>query len=134
MTKSMEEIRKECPFPIGEENTMFAQYFSKKSYTAILATDPLGIVNVTFEPDCRNNWHIHHGAGQILLCTAGEGLYQEWGKEPIALKPGDVVNIPAEVKHWHGATPGSWFSHVAIAVPGKGSSCEWLESAAEESN
>lgn len=105
---------------------MFAQYFSKKSFLSILSTEQVGIANVTFEPGCRNNWHIHHGAGQILICTAGEGYYQEWGKEPRELHPGDVVNIPAEVKHWHGAKPESWFSHISIEVPG-GSGCEWLE-------
>lgn len=124
--KSMEELKRVCPFPIGEENTMFAQYFSKKSYLGILSTEQVGIANVTFEPGCRNNWHIHHGAGQILICTAGEGYYQEWGKEPRELHPGDVVNIPAEVKHWHGAKNDSWFSHISIEVPG-GFGCEWLE-------
>lgn len=84
---------------------------------------------------CRNNWHIHHtksGGGQILLCTAGRGYYQEWGKEPRELKPGDVVNIPAEVKHWHGAAPDSWFSHVAVEVPGTETKNEWCESVADE--
>ena len=86
--------------------------------------------NVTFEPGCRNNWHIHHaskGGGQMLICVAGRGWYQEWGKKPQALRPGDVVNIPPEVKHWHGAAADSWFSHLALEVPGEGTSNEWLE-------
>mgnify|MGYP004609604337 FL=1 len=93
------------------------------------------IYNVTFEPGCRNNWHIHHaakGGGQILVCVAGRGYYQEWGKAPQALHPGDVVNIPPEVKHWHGATPDCWFSHLAVEVPGEGASNEWCEPVAEE--
>ena len=85
---------------------------------------------MTFEPGCRNNWHIHHaakGGGQILICTAGEGYYQEWGKSAIRMKPGDQVNIPAGVKHWHGAAPDSWFQHLAVEVPGEGGRNEWLE-------
>ena len=84
---------------------------------------------------CRNNWHIHHaksGGGQILLCTAGRGYYQERGTEPRELKPGDVVNIPAEVKHWHGAAPDSWFSHVAVEVPGTETKNEWCEPVSDE--
>ena len=91
--------------------------------------------NVTFEPGCRNNWHIHHaakGGGQLLLCTAGEGWYQEWGKAPRSLKAGDVVEIPAEVKHWHGAKKDSWFAHVAVEVPGENTSNEWLEPVTDE--
>ena len=95
-------------------------------------SQPIPIANVTFEPGCRNNWHIHHGGGQILLCTAGRGYYQEWGKDPQELHPGDVVNIPPEVKHWHGATPDSWFSHNAISVPEESGSCEWLESVTDD--
>lgn len=87
----------------------------------------VGVCNVTFEPGCRNNWHIHHKGGQILLVTDGQGYYQEWGKEAVLLKPGDVVNIPSEVKHWHGATKDSWFSHIAIEIPAQGASNEWLE-------
>jgi len=90
----------------------------------------VGIYNVTFEPGCRNNWHIHHaaqGGGQILLCVAGRGYYQEWGKEAVELHPGDCVNIPANVKHWHGAAPDSWFSHLAVEVPGEQCSNEWCE-------
>ena len=125
MTKS--EFQKEDIFPIGEENTGFAQYFTGKSYLAGLVPQPIPIANVTFEPGCRNNWHIHHGGGQILLCTAGRGYYQEWGKPARELHPGEAVNIPPEVKHWHGAAPDSWFSHIAISVPAENGSCEWLE-------
>ena len=94
-----------------------------------------GSFNVTFEPGCRNNWHVHHaseGGGQILVCVAGRGYYQEWGKEAIEMKPGDCINIPPEVKHWHGAAPNEWFSHLAIEVPGKDGSNEWLEAVTDE--
>lgn len=94
----------------------------------MLTTDGVGIANVTFEPGCRNNWHIHHNAGQILLCTAGRGYYQEFGKPAQEMKPGDVISIPPEVKHWHGASPNSWFSHLAVEVPGENKSNEWLDS------
>ena len=130
MTKN--DFQKEDIFPIGEENTAFSQYFIGKSYLTGLVPQPIPIANVTFEPGCRNNWHIHHDGGQILLCTAGRGYYQEWGKEPRELHPGDVVNIPPEVKHWHGAAPDSWFSHIAISVPAETSGCEWLEPVEEE--
>ena len=122
-------------FPIGAPNDGFAQYFSGKSYLAPVSTSQVGIFNVTFEPGCRNNWHIHHaksGGGQILVCVAGRGYYQEEGKEAIEMKPGDCINIPAEVKHWHGAAPDSWFSHLAIEVPGEEGSNEWCESVTEE--
>lgn len=117
-------------FPIGAPNDGFKQYFTGKSYLAPLSTEQAGIYNVTFEPACRNNWHIHHakkGGGQILICVGGRGYYQEWGKEAQILVPGDVVNIPPEVKHWHGAAPDSWFSHLAVEVPGEETSNEWLE-------
>lgn len=117
-------------FPTGETNDAFAKYFIGQSYLNMLSTEQIGIGNVTFEPKCRNNWHIHHadkGGGQILLVTAGEGWYQEWGQPPRKLKPGDVVNIPAEVKHWHGAAADSWFQHLAIEVPGKNCKTEWCE-------
>ena len=125
----------EMVFPIGAANDGFAQYFSGKSYLAPLSTAQVGIYNVTFEPGCRNNWHIHHaakGGGQILVCVAGRGYYQEWGKAPLELHPGDVVNIPPEVKHWHGAAPDCWFSHLAVEVPGEGTSNEWCEPVAEK--
>ena len=122
-------------FPRGEENTAYSKYFVGQSYLNMLSVEQVVIGNVTFEPGCRNHWHIHHaksGGGQILLCTAGRGYYQEWGKEPRELKPGDVVNIPAEVKHWHGAAPDSWFSHVAVEVPGAETKNEWCEPVSDE--
>ena len=117
-------------FPIGAPNDGFAQYFSGKSFLAPVSTQQVSIFNVTFEPGCRNNWHVHHaskGGGQILVCIAGRGYYQEEGKPAQELHPGDVVNIPAGVKHWHGAAPDSWFSHLAVEVPGENRSNEWLE-------
>ena len=120
----------EMVFPIGAPNDAFAKYFIGQSYLAPLSTQQVGIYNVTFEPGCRNNWHIHHaknGGGQILVCVAGRGYYQEWGKPAQELRPGDVVNIPVDVKHWHGAAPDSWFSHLAVEAPGDETSNEWLE-------
>ena len=114
-------------FPVGEKNEAFAEFFIGQSYLKMLTTEGVGIANVTFEPGCRNNWHIHHKGGQILLCTAGRGYYQEWGKDAVEMKPGDGMNIPPEVKHWHGAAPDSWFSHLAVEVPAEGGSNEWLE-------
>jgi len=117
-------------FPIGEPNVAFAKYFIGQSYLAPISTEQVGIHNVTFEPKCRNNWHVHHaseGGGQILVCVAGRGYYQEWGKPAVEMKPGDCINIPVGVKHWHGAAPDSWFSHLAVEVPGKDASNEWLE-------
>lgn len=117
-------------FPIGAPNDGFAQYFTGRSFLAPVSTEQVGIFNVTFEPGCRNNWHIHHaakGGGQLLLCVDGEGWYQEEGKPARSLKPGDVVTIPAEVKHWHGAKAHSWFSHLAVEVPGENTSNEWCE-------
>lgn len=117
-------------FPIGAPNDGFAQFFTGQSYLAPLSTSQVGIFNVTFEPGCRNNWHIHHaksGGGQILICVAGRGYYQEWGQQARELHPGDIVNIPAGVKHWHGAAPDSWFSHLAVEVPASEGSNEWLE-------
>lgn len=122
-------------FPIGEENTAYAKYFIGKSYLAPLSTSQVKMFNVTFEPKCRNNWHIHHaktGGGQMLIVVGGEGWYQEWDKEPQKLKIGDVVNIPANVKHWHGATADSWFSHIAVEVDGTETSNEWLEPVTDE--
>lgn len=117
-------------FPIGEPNDAFEKYFVGKSYIAPISKEPVFIANVTFEPGCRNNWYIHKatkGGGQILICVAGRGYYQEWGKEPRVLCPGDIVNVPVGVKHWHGAAPDSWFSHLAIEVPAENGSNEWLE-------
>ena len=124
-------------FGLGQENTGYAKYFIGKSYLNPL-TDPaktVFIANVTFEPGCRNNWHVHHaskGGGQLLICVDGEGWYQEAGKPAQSLKPGNVVTIPAEVKHWHGAKKGSWFSHLAVEVPGENTSNEWLEPVTDE--
>ena len=122
-------------FPRGGENTAFARYFVGKSYLNMLSTEQVSIGNVTFEPGCRNNWHIHRaarGGGQILLVTAGRGWYQEWGKPAQPLQPGDAVSIPAGVKHWHGAAKDSWFSHVAIEVPGQNCHNEWCEPVSAE--
>ena len=117
-------------FPIGETNDAYAKYFVGQSYLAPISTEQVGIYNVTFEPSCRNNWHVHHaktGGGQILIALAGLGYYQERGKPVQVLKPGDVVNIPVGVKHWHGAAKDQWFSHLAIEVPGTDVTNEWLE-------
>ena len=122
-------------FETGDPNDAFAQYFIGQSYLKMLTTSGVGIGNVTFEPACRNNWHIHHatkGGGQILLVTGGEGWYQEEGKAAQSLKPGDVVVIPANVKHWHGAKKDSWFSHLAVEVPGEDTSNEWCEPVTDE--
>lgn len=131
------EFEKNNVFGLGNENSAYAQYFIGKSYLNPLT--PAGVspffANVTFEPGCRNNWHIHHatkGGGQILLCVAGNGWYQEWGKPAQSLKPGDVVVIPPEVKHWHGAKKDGWFSHIAVEVPGENTSNEWLEAVDDE--
>lgn len=138
MKMNEKEFETENVFGLGQPNDAFAQYFIGKSYLNPL-TDPsktsLFLANVTFEPGCRNNWHIHHassGGGQILICTAGFGWYQEEGKPAQSLKPGDVVTIPANVKHWHGAKKDSWFSHNAIEVPGEETSNEWCEPVTDE--
>ena len=117
-------------FPIGEPNVAYAKYFIGQSYLAPLSTTQVPIYNVTFEPGCRNNWHIHHaksGGGQMLICVGGEGWYQEEGKPAVKLTPGTVVNIPAGVKHWHGAAADSWMSHLAIEVEGVETHNEWCE-------
>lgn len=125
-------FEKDNIFGLGRENSAYAQYFIGKSYLNPLTPEGIApfMANVTFEPGCRNNWHIHHagkGGGQILLCVAGEGWYQEWGGRARSLKAGDVVVIPANVKHWHGAKKDSPFSHIAVEVPGENASNEWLE-------
>ena len=131
MTK--EEFDKINVFGLGNPNDAYAKYFIGNSYLNMLAKVDdanLSLCNVTFEPGCRNNWHIHHatkGGGQILVCTAGSGWYQEEGKEAVSLEPGVVITIPANVKHWHGAKKDSWFSHIAVEVPGEDASNEWLE-------
>lgn len=122
-------------FPIGQRNDAYAQYFSGQSYLAQVADGSLPVFNVTFEPGCKNNWHIHHadqGGGQLLICVAGHGYYQAWGEDKIELYPGDSVTIPAGVKHWHGAAEDSWFSHLAFEIPGTNPSNEWLEPVEEK--
>ncbi len=124
-------------FGLGEANTAYAKYFIGNSYLNPLTNpkETVFLANVTFEPGCRNNWHIHHaksGGGQLLVCVDGEGWYQEEGKEAVSLKPGMVITIPANVKHWHGAKKDSWFSHIAVEVPGVETSNEWCESVTDE--
>ncbi|MBR4322314.1 cupin domain-containing protein [Treponema sp.] len=136
MTK--EEFNQIDAFGIGEPNMAFAQYFVGESFLKPLTDMKAGeipIFNVTFEPGCRNNWHIHHaskGGGQVLICTAGSGWYQEWGKPPVSLEAGKVIVIPANVKHWHGAKKDSWFSHITFEPSGEGTSNEWLEKVSDE--
>ena len=126
-------FEKENVFGLGNANTAYAQYFIGNSYLNPLTEAgkcPVFLANVTFEPGCRNNWHVHHaksGGGQILICTAGEGWYQEEGKEAVCLVSGTVITIPAEVKHWHGAAADSWFAHLAFELPGENASTEWLD-------
>lgn len=132
-----EEFEKENIFGLGNPNEGFAQYFTGKSYLNPLThpQETVFLANVIFEPGCRNNWHIHHaasGGGQLLICTAGEGWYQEENKEPVSLTAGMVVTIPPEVKHWHGAKKDSWFSHIAVEVPGENISNEWCEPVTDE--
>lgn len=123
-------------FPVGEPNP-YGQFFSGQSYLAPVSTEQIPVFNVTFEPGCRNNWHIHHaksGGGQILICVGGRGYYQEWGKDPVEMTPGTVVNIPANVKHWHGAAHDFWFSHLAVEVAGEETSTEWCEPVSPSGN
>lgn len=127
------QFEKQNIFGLGAENTAFEQYFTGMSYLNPLTEagkSSVFLANVTFEPGCRNNWHIHHasaGGGQILICIAGSGWYQEEGKPAQSLNPGDVVVIPANVKHWHGAKADAWFSHIAVEVPGENASAEWCD-------
>ena len=121
-------------FPVGDPNP-YGEFFVGQSYLAPVSTEQVPVFNVTFEPGCRNNWHIHHaksGGGQMLICVGGRGYYQEWGKEAVEMTPGTVINIPANVKHWHGAAPDSWFSHLAIEVAGEEAGTEWLEAVSQE--
>lgn len=130
-----EEFEKESVFPVGGPNDAYAQYFDGQSYLNMLSLEQVVVGNVTFEPECRNHWHIHHaksGGGQMLICTVGRGYYQEWGKEAQELHPGDIVHIPAEVKHWHGAAKDSWFQHLAIEVSGEECANEWCEAVTDE--
>lgn len=132
------EFEKTDSFGIGAPNDGFAKYFTGNSYLKPLTEFgkcQIFLANVTFEPGCRNNWHIHHadkGGGQLLICTTGEGWYQEEGKEAVSLTPGTVITIPANVKHWHGAKKDSWFSHIAVEVPGENTSTEWCETVSDE--
>lgn len=124
------QLQQHSLFPVGEENAAYAAYFDGTSYLHMLSLDQVVVGNVTFTPGCRNHWHIHRasqGGGQILLVTAGRGYYQEWGQPARELHPGDVVNIPPNVKHWHGAAPDSAFQHLAIEVPGQDTENQWLE-------
>ena len=123
-------FQREMIFPIGEPNNAYAMYFTGNSYLAPVSREQINISNVTFEPRCRNNWHIHHaksGGGQLLICTAGSGWYQQEGQAAISLEPGMVITIPAGVKHWHGAKADSWFAHIAVEVPGEETHNEWCE-------
>lgn len=136
-TLSKEEFEKLNVFGTGTANTAYAKYFIGDSFLNPLtkAEDGLFLANVTFEPGCRNNWHIHHakkGGGQLLICTAGEGWYQEYGKAAVSLVPGTVIVIPKGVKHWHGAKKDSWFSHIAIEMPGEECPSEWCEQVTDE--
>ena len=132
------DFEKENIFGLGKPNEDYKEYFIGNSYLNVLSTvkdAKLSICNVTFEPACRNNWHIHHaksGGGQILICVAGSVWYQEEGKEAISLNKGTVITIPANVKHWHGAKKNSWFSHLAVEVPGEDTSNEWCEPVTED--
>lgn len=132
MSNFEKEVKSENLFGFGELNEAYAKYFTGNSYLAGLVQPEgsidVNVANVNFEPGCCNNWHIHHNGFQILLVTAGEGWYQEEGKKVRLLKAGDVVAIDEGVKHWHGATKDSWFSHIAIT---KGNS-EWLEPVSDE--
>ncbi|MCD7828071.1 MAG: cupin domain-containing protein [Clostridiales bacterium] len=136
--QSYEEFEKANTFGLGDFNSDYAEYFIGKSYLKPL-TNPnetsVGLLNVTFEPGCRNNWHIHKaksGGGQLLICTAGEGWYQEEGKAPVSLTPGTIITIPANVKHWHGAKRDSWFSHIAVEIPGEDAANVWCEPVTDE--
>ena len=128
-------FQQEMIFPIGEPNTEYARYFKGNSYLAKISDEQVAIVNVTFEPGCRNNWHIHQatrGGGQMLIGVAGRGWYQEWGKPAQEILPGTVIHIPAGVKHWHGAADDSWFAHLAFEIEGDNASNEWMEPVSDE--
>lgn len=128
-------FQREMIFPIGEPNTAYAKYFIGNSYLAPVSKEQVPVANVTFEPGCRNNWHIHRatkGGGQMLIGVAGRGWYQEEGKPAVQILPGTVIHIPAGVKHWHGAAADSWFAHLAFEVPGENTSNEWLETVSDE--
>ena len=133
--KAWAAFQREMIFPIGEPNTAYAKYFTGNSYLAPVSREQVNISNVTFEPRCRNNWHIHHateGGGQMLIGVAGRGWYQEEGKPAVEILPGTVIHIPAGVKHWHGAAADSWFAHLAFEIAGENASNEWLEPVTDE--
>ncbi len=136
--KTKDELEVVDKFGIGEPNDAYAQYFTGRSYLKVISQPGSGnlfMANVTFEPGCRNFWHIHHaksGGGQTLICLEGEGWYQEKGKPAVSLTEGSVINIPPNVKHWHGAKENSWFSHIAVEVPGEDTSTEWLNEVTDE--
>lgn len=134
-SSAREKFQQEMIFPIGEPNTAYAKYFIGQSYLAPVSTSQVPFFNVTFEPRCRNNWHIHKaasGGGQMLVGVAGRGWYQEEGKPAQEILPGTVIHIPANVKHWHGAAADSWFSHLAFEVPGEKTENVWLEPVTDE--
>lgn len=123
-------------FPLGAENSAFAAHFTGQSYLAPLVAGTVPVSNVSFEPGCRNDWHIHRGSegagDQILLCTAGRGWFQAEGEAPVCLRPGTVIRVPSGTKHWHGAAAGSWFSHLVLLTPGPDVSTDWLEPVTDE--
>ena len=132
--KDKEKYQNTIFFPIGDPNP-YGEFFDGQSYLAPVSEKQIPIFNVTFEPGCRNHWHIHHakaGGGQMLICVGGKGFYQELGKDAVLMTPGTIINIPAEVKHWHGAAPDSWFSHLAIEIQGEDASNEWCEAVSED--
>lgn len=134
-TDAKAEFQRSMIFPVGEPNTAYAKYFTGNSYLAPISAEQVAVSNVTFEPRCRNNWHVHHaskGGGQMLIGVAGRGWYQEEGKPAVEILPGTVIHIPANVKHWHGAAADSWFAHLAFSVPGCDLSNEWLEPVSDE--
>ncbi len=134
-TMTKDEFQKQIIFPIGEPNDAYAQYFSGQSYLAPISNEQVKFFNVTFEPGCRNNWHVHHaskGGGQMLIGIGGKGWYQEEGKAAQEILPGTVIHIPANTKHWHGAQKDSWFSHLAFEIDGEDTSNEWLKAVSDE--
>lgn len=134
-TDAREAFQREMIFPIGEPNTEYAQYFTGRSYLARISDLQIPFANVTFEPGCRNHWHIHKavkGGGQMLVGVAGRGWYQEEGKPAVEILPGMVIHIPANVRHWHGAAKDSWFAHLAFSVPGEDTAAEWGEPVSDD--